>query len=656
MSYENYEQELLGTGPQKGPELSPLQEGIFKGASPEQMRRLETNGNRSSTLSMLKGKLLEKLGSATDAIEKFRLGDQLRKIDRERNRIARFELLGNARLNRNEAQQKAAEALVKKYGTVENVPAKELLQLEILERGALSKMYAFKETKNSEGKDVEIPLDINDVQEGDTVRIDFGRNASADAKLGAGHLLPAKVEAVKVIDRDMNVRIGRRMIVGGRVGYYDQNGKYLPIYSGYRIRIPTAGELSAPEYAKLGVASAINGDAKLLEKREQEEKAAMEGFRKVLEASETSDLAVDTVAKLRREIEDEGGNPTYRERLEKTLALAKKHLENKNPEYDQEALKSAIARLSKTLEIIGGKDFGIDLDRYKAAIAKHESGGMGYFARNDDAGRKNGVDPEKWAFGKYQFTVETLRGFGTDLGRPPEEARIQKFLNDPLLQEEIMDRYMLSTIEKYVLPNAQVMKSVESGEKSMAYYLALTHIGGPGKLKNSSGKDWLGTDVGAYATGVANAYERNLGILLAATPRNRTEAFAERMDRESLVAFAEEHLGKAYRFGADGNAEIDCSQLVVESMKRAGIVNSRYDTTAHGLFDLSIGKPASEVRRGDLVFLRRGDRISHVEIALGPVENGMIPIIDASSNAGKVTKRYQKIGPTVSVGSPIFIA
>ena len=127
------------------------------------------------------------------------------------------------------------------------------------------------------------------------------------------------------------------------------------------------------------------------------------------------------------------------------------------------------------------------------------------------------------------------------------------------------------------------------------------------------------------------------------------------MNRESLIAYAEEHLGKTYRFGADGNTEIDCSQLVVESMKKAGVVRSDYDTTAAGLFDLSAGKPTGEVRRGDLVFLRRGGKITHVEIALGPVENGRIPIIDASSNAGKVTKRYQSVGPSVSVGSPLFV-
>lgn len=656
MSNENLEQELLKERA-KTPELTHLQRGIFEGAKPEQLERLGVVGDRSSTLSILKSKLLERWANVSDAIERFSIGDQLKKIDRERNRISRFDLLANARFNKNEDQRKFAEELLAKYKTVENVPAKELLRLEILGRGTLSKMYAFKETRNEKGETVETPLDVNDIKEGDSIRIDFGRNANADAKLGAGHLLPANVEVVKIIDRDMNVRIGRRAVVGGRVGYYDENGKYLPIYSGFRIRVPTAAELSAPEYAKLGAVSAINTDAAELERREKEEKAAMEGFSKILEKSEKADRDNDTVAKLRREVEDAGGASNYRERLEKTLALAKSHLESKNPEYDEESLRTAIARLSKTVEIFGNNDYGLDLDRYKASIAKHESGGMGYFARNDDAGRKNGVNPDKWAFGKYQFTVETLRGYGVELGNPPDEERIQKFLNDPLLQEEIMDRYVFSTIEKYVLPNANVMKAVEDGSKSVAYFLALTHIGGPGKLKNTEGRDWLGTDVSAYAMGVSNAYERNVGTAIAETPRrNRTEAFAERMDREELVTHAEEHMGKRYRLGADGTEAIDCSQLVVESMKKAGVVRSDYDNTAAGLFDLTAGKPASEVRRGDLVFLRRDGRITHVEIALGPVENGRIPIIDASSNAGKVTKRYQAVGSSVSVGSPLFVA
>jgi hypothetical protein len=45
-----------------------------------------------------------------------------------------------------------------------------------------------------------------------------------------------------------------------------------------------------------------------------------------------------------------------------------------------------------------------------------------------------------------------------------------------------------------------------------------------------------------------------------------------------------------------------------------------------------------------------------VEIALGPVKNGEIPILDASSNAGGVSKRQQKITQEVEVGTPYFYA
>jgi fructose/tagatose bisphosphate aldolase len=61
-------------------------------------------------------------------------------------------------LNKNEEQRKMAETLIAKYKTVENVPAKELLALELASRGTLSKMYAFKETRNEKGELVPPPL------------------------------------------------------------------------------------------------------------------------------------------------------------------------------------------------------------------------------------------------------------------------------------------------------------------------------------------------------------------------------------------------------------------------------------------------------------------------------------------------------------------
>ncbi len=67
-------------------------------------------------------------------------------------------------------------------------------------------------------------------------------------------------------------------------------------------------------------------------------------------------------------------------------------------------------------------------------------------------------------------------------------------------------------------------------------------------------------------------------------------------------------------------------------------------------------KSVEAVAKGDLVFLRTAGSITHVSIALGPVVNGSIEILDASSDAGKVSKRSQKIGAHVEIGTPYFYA
>ncbi|MFZ4461327.1 MAG: NlpC/P60 family protein [Patescibacteria group bacterium] len=113
-----------------------------------------------------------------------------------------------------------------------------------------------------------------------------------------------------------------------------------------------------------------------------------------------------------------------------------------------------------------------------------------------------------------------------------------------------------------------------------------------------------------------------------------------------------------YQLGADGTSAIDCSQLVVESLKQAGAVGSGFDTTAAGFHSVTKPKKAHEVQRGDFVFLKNGSNITHIEIATGPAVNGVIPIIDASgrSNAGKVAYREQRIDSHVLVGTPTFYA
>jgi hypothetical protein len=81
--------------------------------------------------------------------------------------------------------------------------------------------------------------------------IDFGSNADANQRVGAGDIVPAYVNVIRVIDTNGNVRIGRRCINGSRVGYYDENNRYIAIFNGYKIQIPTKEDIKKPETASI---------------------------------------------------------------------------------------------------------------------------------------------------------------------------------------------------------------------------------------------------------------------------------------------------------------------------------------------------------------------------------------------------------------------
>jgi chorismate mutase len=108
-----------------------------------------------------------------------------------------------------------------------------------------------------------------------------------------------------------------------------------------------------------------------------------------------------------------------------------------------------------------------------------------------------------------------------------------------------------------------------------------------------------------------------------------------------FVSNAEEHLGKPYRLGGNGKKTMDCSQLVVESLKTAGVVSESFDTTAAGFYSMSSKKKLGEVQKGDLLFWhnKRG-HVTHVAIALSaPDQKGYVEIIDASASKKSVAKR-----------------
>jgi hypothetical protein len=68
-----------------------------------------------------------------------------------------------------------------------------------------------------------------------TVRNELNDNRKTKYGIGAGDLLPPSIITITVTDKRGRKRSGTRAIVDGRIGYYTKSGKYIPIFSGYKI-------------------------------------------------------------------------------------------------------------------------------------------------------------------------------------------------------------------------------------------------------------------------------------------------------------------------------------------------------------------------------------------------------------------------------------
>lgn len=163
--------------------------------------------------------------------------------------------------------------------------------------------------------------------------------------------------------------------------------------------------------------------------------------------------------------------------------------------------------LKELFSVSYGDLMGLDLNTYKTSIAGSESNGS-YTARNDKAGKLNNVKPGKWAWGKYQFTTDTLTRYGVELriNWQISETRVQDFLNNDKLQESLMEEYTRETLAK-IKWNSRLTKIIENGKKPLPEILAKWHIGWPGSIEHAGKKtDWLKTPITKYAKVVGNRY------------------------------------------------------------------------------------------------------------------------------------------------------
>src|SRR3990167_2841024 len=83
-----------------------------------------------------------------------------------------------------------------------------------------------------------------------TFSVNFKGNEIAEWKIGAGHMLPPTVKAIRVIDDEGKIvaDYAERGIRDGRVGYFDpSSGKYALVHTGYKIEILNTREEKAQE-------------------------------------------------------------------------------------------------------------------------------------------------------------------------------------------------------------------------------------------------------------------------------------------------------------------------------------------------------------------------------------------------------------------------
>lgn len=109
---------------------------------------------------------------------------------------------------------------------------------------------------------------------------------------------------------------------------------------------------------------------------------------------------------------------------------------------------------------------------------------------------------------------------------------------------------------------------------------------------------------------------------------------------DAALFLGELELGEPYRWGGDNPATgFDCSGLMVEMLKSTGVLPRQGDWTAQHLYDrFAAGRvtPPGTLRRGMLVFWKRGSKIGHVEMVWNVV-NGHVLTIGASGGGPTTT-------------------
>lgn len=108
--------------------------------------------------------------------------------------------------------------------------------------------------------------------------------------------------------------------------------------------------------------------------------------------------------------------------------------------------------------------------------------------------------------------------------------------------------------------------------------------------------------------------------------------------RELALDIAKRFLNLPYKWGGDDSiGGFDCSGLVIEILKGVGIVDEKFDTTAHGLSEKFA--ETDIMQAGTLVYWdwNKDGRIDHVEMIAFVEDSGEMYTIGASGGGSSTT-------------------
>ena len=98
------------------------------------------------------------------------------------------------------------------------------------------------------------------------------------------------------------------------------------------------------------------------------------------------------------------------------------------------------------------------------------------------------------------------------------------------------------------------------------------------------------------------------------------------------------YVGTPYIWGGDDFAGFDCSGLIVELLKSAGVLPRVGDWTAQGLYERFVDLEMPMPHAGCLAFWRRSGRMTHVEYCITNAQT-----IGASGGGSGTTNRIAAI-------------